>query len=414
MMALEPAGHEHRLLGSILSDRADLRVQKDNIVLHELDRSIPRFTGEFWTSKQRDTSSIHEISYRACFKPQLPSYFIKRLSEIGDTVFDPFSGRGTTILESALDGRNVISNDVNPLSRIIIEPRLDPPGIEEVEDRMHSIDLFDDNEAEIDLSMFYHPMTLSHLVSLRAYLQEKKRKGRADRIDRWIAMVATSRLSGHSPGFFSVYTLPPNQAVSPERQIKINKRLSQKPEKKDIKDLILRKTRSLLRNMTEEQLENLRRISSGAVFTECRASSIPQIKDGSVDLTITSPPFLNVVQYSKDNWLRCWFNGMDAADIERDITVTSNIDEWEREMQEAFNELYRITNEGGWIAFEVGEVRKGSLKLEENVVPIGETAGFECISVMINQQTFTKTSNIWGVNNNRGGTNSNRISVFRK
>jgi len=30
----------------------------------------------------------------------------------------------------------------------------------------------------------------------------------------WVRMVALGRLTGHSPGFFSVYTLPPNQAVT--------------------------------------------------------------------------------------------------------------------------------------------------------------------------------------------------------
>ena len=47
--------------------------------------------------------------------------------------------------------------------------------------------------------------------------------GLEDNIDRWIRMVATNRLTGHSPGFFSVYTLPPNQAASQNSQIKINK-----------------------------------------------------------------------------------------------------------------------------------------------------------------------------------------------
>ena len=58
--------------------------------------SIPLFLNEFWTSRQRAANSLHEISYRACFKPQLPAYFIERLSEHGDVVYDPFSGRGTT------------------------------------------------------------------------------------------------------------------------------------------------------------------------------------------------------------------------------------------------------------------------------------------------------------------------------
>lgn len=34
--------------------------------------TVPRFTNEFWTPAQRKASSLQEISYRACFKPQLP------------------------------------------------------------------------------------------------------------------------------------------------------------------------------------------------------------------------------------------------------------------------------------------------------------------------------------------------------
>ena len=49
--------------------------------------------GEFWTSKQRQGSSIHEISYRACFKSQLPLFFIQKLTNINSVIFDPFMGR---------------------------------------------------------------------------------------------------------------------------------------------------------------------------------------------------------------------------------------------------------------------------------------------------------------------------------
>ena len=52
------------------------------------------------------------------------------------------------------------------------------------------------------------------------------------------------------------------------------------------------------------------------------------------------------------------------------------------------------------MAFEVGEVRGGSVRLEEVVVPLGRDAGFEVEAVLINEQSFTKTSNIWGVDNN--------------
>src|SRR5512137_1269136 len=87
------------------------------------------FTGEFWTSRQRQAAPIHEVSYRACFKPQLPRFFIELLTRKGDAVYDPFSGRGTTVIEAGLLGRNVIANDTNPLSRIITEPRFFPPPV---------------------------------------------------------------------------------------------------------------------------------------------------------------------------------------------------------------------------------------------------------------------------------------------
>ena len=88
---------------------------------------VKKYINEFWTSRQRQASSIHEISYRACFKPQLPRFFISLLTRQDDVVYDPFNGRGTTAVEAALLGRRVIANDANPLSRIMTQPRLSPP-----------------------------------------------------------------------------------------------------------------------------------------------------------------------------------------------------------------------------------------------------------------------------------------------
>ena len=55
---------------------------------------IPTQIGEFWTSKQRAGHSLHEISYRACYKPQLPAFFIRRFCQVDDVVYDPFMGPG--------------------------------------------------------------------------------------------------------------------------------------------------------------------------------------------------------------------------------------------------------------------------------------------------------------------------------
>ena len=375
--------------------------------------TIKKFTGEFWTSRQRQAAPIHEVSYRACFKPQLPRFFIDLLTRKGDTVYDPFSGRGTTVIEAGLAGRDVIANDANPLSRIMTEPRFFPPHLPAVEKRLLSIPRGNE-EADIDLSMFYHPDTEKEIVSLRTYLLNRKSGCRDDQIDRWITMVAANRLTGHSKGFFSVYTLPPNQAVSPKSQQRINRKRRQEPEYRDTHRIILNKTRSLLRRITDAEIKSLMRAGKKAILLTRDARTTPGIRDSSVQLTVTSPPFLDIVQYREDNWLRCWFNGLEAETVGRQITMARTVEEWCRVMGAVFDELFRITRSGGFVAFEVGEVRKRTIRLEEHVVPLGIAAGFTCPCVIINQQHFTKTSNIWGVDNMASGTNTNRIVIFEK
>jgi hypothetical protein len=374
---------------------------------------VRRFTNEFWTSRQRQAAPIHEISYRACFKPQLPRFFIGLLTRKGDAVYDPFSGRGTTVIEAALLGRDVIANDANPLSRIMTESRFFPPSLTAVEKRLATVPAASAGP-EIDLSMFYHPDTAKEIVALRSYLLERKSASRDDLLDRWIAMVATNRLTGHSSGFFSVYTLPPNQAVSQKSQERINRKRLQVPEYRDTCRIILNKSKSLLRQLSETDQKNLQRAGKKALLLTGDAGDTPQIPDASVQLTVTSPPFLDIVQYREDNWLRCWFNGLESDVIGKKITMARTLAEWTRVMGVVFGELFRITRSGGWVAFEVGEVRKKTIRLEEHVVPLGVAAGFECPCVVINQQRFTKTSNIWGVDNMAYGTNTNRIVVFRK
>ena len=58
---------------------------------------VPTYVNEYWTARQRQASSLHEVSYRACFKPQLPRFFIERLTLPGERVYDPFMGRGTSL-----------------------------------------------------------------------------------------------------------------------------------------------------------------------------------------------------------------------------------------------------------------------------------------------------------------------------
>jgi len=371
---------------------------KTEVVVHE---------GEFWTAKQRDGHSIHELSYRACYKPQLPEYFIKRHAPPGSVVFDPFLGRGTTLIEARLHGCRTIGSDVNPLSVRLALPRLRPPTLDQIKDRLNSVVLSAIEVERDGLLEFFHPDTLHEIQGWMAYFRQRRELGLIDRVDEWIEMVAANRLTGHSNGFFSVYTLPPNQAVSVERQKKINAKLKQRPEYRNTRLLTLKKSRSLLRDPMPAGFSD----HTPHLF-HASADAIPQVASNSVDLVVTSPPFLDEVDYLQDNWMRMWFCGIELE--KSALWQLRSIPEWTSRMEATLRELRRVVKKDGVIAFEVGEVRKGTVRLEFEIISAGIQAGLVPEQVLINSQSFTKTSNCWGVDNNKRGTNSNRIVVFRK
>lgn len=374
---------------------------------------IPYRINAFWTAGQRQAHPLHEISYRACFKPQLPGFFIRHLSKAGEAVHDPFMGRGTTPLQAALMGRQPVGNDINPLSVMLTRPRLEPPSPELVASRLAEIDWSDDRGdgggdnggdgggAPSGLLAFYSPATLHQIMALRRWLLHRA----PDPVDGWIRMVALNRLTGHSPGFFSVYTLPPNQAVSVASQLKINRRRGQIPPDRDVPALILKKTRSLLKGSAVPP-------HPPALLITGPAEATPRIGTASVSLAVTSPPFLDVVQYAEDNWLRSWFAGIDPASLA--IAQHRSEAAWQVLIRGVLAELARVVRPGGHVAFEVGEVRQGRVLLERLVWAAAEGLPFQRLFVMVNQQSFTKTANCWGIGNNAKGTNSNRIVMLRR
>src|SRR6266581_3881751 len=173
LLFVEDRATRHRSRASFLDELACFRQFRTSTQVTSLGEgkdAVPVFINEFWTSKQRAASSLHEISYRACFKPQLPRFFVERLTAENETVYDPFLGRGTTMIEAALLGRRVAGCDINPLSSILTAPRLRPPGVRDVRDRLASLEWVYEGKLNEELFAFYHPDTLREIYALRSHL----------------------------------------------------------------------------------------------------------------------------------------------------------------------------------------------------------------------------------------------------
>lgn len=398
------ASDEMHPFNSIGDDLTAFSFNGDRTIVEVRD-GVPYYFNEFWTARQRQGHSIHEVSYRACFKPQLPEFFISRLTVGGEGVYDPFMGRGTTPVQAALMGRRPMGNDVNPISTYLTRPRTNPPSIAAVAARLEEIDWSPTDAAWDELLVFYHPDTLAEITALRSYLMKRQAAGDIDAVDDWIRMVAVNRLTGHSSGFFSVYSLPPNQAVSIEAQRKINAKREQTPPRRSVPAIILKKTRTLLKDGTMTP-------HPAGAWSTAKADETSSIETGSAKLVVTSPPFLDIVQYAADNWLRCWFVGVDAKAVP--IAMYRKVEDWTNFIRSTFTELERIVQPGGHVAFEVGEVRNGTVELDRLVLDAIRPLRFEAVGVVVNVQEFTKTANCWGVSNNSKGTNTNRIVLAKR
>ena len=76
------------------------------------------------------THGLHK--YPAKFFPELPRWLIKRYSKRGDMILDPFMGSGTTNVEAFLNSRHSVGIDIDPFSRFLSKVKTTPLLVDEL------------------------------------------------------------------------------------------------------------------------------------------------------------------------------------------------------------------------------------------------------------------------------------------
>jgi len=251
-----------------------------------------------------------------------------------ECVFDPFSGRGTTLLEALLIGRQAIATDINPVAYCISGAKSQVPCLEallsELERLHKAYTKMSQRMLEkecCDLPSFFHRAfyhtTLREILFLRSVL-----KWRTDALHRFIATLILGSLHGEmrSPSYFS-NQMPRTISTKPKYSLEYWKRHSLWPHKRDVF--------SILKSRAEFRLSGIIPQKHGEVaLQDAReaAAAFPSLHK-KIRAVITSPPYFNVTNYEEHQWLRLWFLGHEPQPTYQKISKDDRYEKKERYWQ---------------------------------------------------------------------------------
>jgi hypothetical protein len=240
-----------------------------------------------------------------------PESFVRRnvlaWSKRDDVILDPFSGRGTTVFESLINGRRALGCDTNPVAVCLSKAKADPPTLNAVHERLTDLEKacgrFKSKAPEVTDEFFtlcFHQETLRQLLFLM-----KKLEWRDNNADCFVAALALGCLHGESHRTELCFSnrMPRTISTKPAYSVRWWREHGCVPPERDVF--------SILRTCAEYRFHSPVPEIKGRVV-ECdvrRASTLLRSYKEKVKLVITSPPYLDITDYHEDQWLRLWFLG---------------------------------------------------------------------------------------------------------
>lgn len=319
---------------------------------------------EYKQHSYREFSKIHQMTaYLAMFPPNLPHYFIERFSKVGDLVFDPFSGRGTTAFEACRMGRVGIGNDLNPLAICLTKSKVNiPTNKQDIFKRLKELEKqykpSNTNIKDIssDIKMLYdESTTLPQLVFLRQNLNKKCK------VDIFILGILTGLMHGkHRKNGTSIYCsidMPNTFSMSPNYVRNFIKTHKLTKPKQNVFTLLKQRTKHLLQEQ-DDTLKNLSQYKEGFCFEADAIDSSDKVLEkydkNSISLIITSPPYLKNIHYGKYNWIRLWLLNEDTKQVDSNVSIYHKMqkikgikdnlpfEKYAQYMKNLFNSWYKI------------------------------------------------------------------------
>lgn len=311
---------------------------------------------------------LHSICpYFAMFPPGFVERHVLAFTEPGDVVFDPFSGRGTTIFESLLLGRRAFGLDINPVAACVSGAKADAPDAPAVRQRLRDLehDFGRCRWIEVPQTTFFQAcfseFTLRQLVFLRERLRWAD-----DAVDRFIAAMALGCLHGEShksPNCFS-NRMPRTISTKPDYSVAWWLRNGSIAPVRDVF--------AILRDQIDFRLGRGTPLLSGeALLGDVRdAAKLFERLRGKVKLVVTSPPYLDTTDYGEDQWLRLWFLG--GAERPRGALFKdarhSSVDAYWAFLTAAWRGIAELLAPGCTIVVRIGGTRLSQQQIDDGLM----------------------------------------------
>ncbi len=361
-----------------------------------------------------------------------------------DIIFDPFCGSGTVLLESKINGRNSYGIDINPLCRLITKVKTTPINTKKLnlaaEKLFESIKYFDED------------VTVPEFPN-RDYWFTKSSQGNLSKIK---VCIDTIKDDDDIKDFFRVCFSSIIRKVS-MADPKMAPPVKSKRMKRDV---LPKRKIHVINEFKKETLENIKLLSN---FTfECDKNSFAEVigddarnvnlPDESVNMVITSPPYLDAQKYMRvmrlelfwlglttlksfyeidknsvgtervsiDDYGRLHHVGIDDADkiIERSYEIdplrSYIVAKYFEDMKKAIREIYRVLKPDGKFILVIGNntVHNKTLPNQDILRQIAVNVGFDTELILMDK---IKSRGLMTKRNKTAGIiNSEWVIVFKK
>jgi len=336
------------------------------------------------------THGIHK--FPAKFFPELPRYLIQKYSEPGEYVLDPMCGSGTTVLEALLSKRIGIGIDIDPIALLITKVKTTPIVSESLET---ASTLLEQQVQKLDNAAEYNPILPEFHYRDKWFRSFVLRELGIIR-DSILTIREHTDISHMDDivDFFQVIMSSIIRDVSNADPHCTRTVLRKKVRKKILPGDTLKK---FFQRLTH-QINEMKQLSEILNESEYFHTLLPggtalasELRDDSIDLAVTSPPYINAVDYPRTHQLEMYWLGLlgdgPLSKVKRKYIGTETVykDEYKdlqvsgyETLDPVLEKIYKLDPRRAYIAFKFFDEMKDQLQEMMRIIKPG---GRYCVAI---------------------------------